>query len=115
MRGAVGVCVLSTDPQVAQAHSSVQTLTHVPSPLPFRGFGPVSKLEQYNCPSFFVLLFPNLLFILTHFVALDCAGQAESLDQPATILNQLFNIAACSYLKNKGERHILKRHTQRKG
>lgn len=67
----------------------------------FTCFGPIFKLEQYNCPSFSVHLLSNLLFILTHFIAFDSAGQAESLDQPATILNQFFNVSTCSYLKKQ--------------
>lgn len=80
----------------------------------FMCFGPILKLEQYNYPSFSVLPLPNLLCILTHFIAFDSAGQAESLDQPATILNQFFNISTRSYLKNKWEWQIVKLCAQKK-
>ena len=73
----------------------------------------IFKLEHYFCPPFSVPPFPNLLFILMHFVSLGCAGQAECLVQLATISNQFFNIATCSYLKNKWERSILKLCTQK--
>lgn len=47
------------------------------------------------------ILFPTLLFILTHFIPFDSTSQAESLDQPTTIFNQVLNVSTCSYLKNK--------------
>ena len=106
--------VLATDSLAAPAHSSLKILSwaslHL---LPSGTLAQVFKLEHYLCPPFSVPPSPNLLFILTHFVALDCTGQAECLDQPATILNQFFNIATCSYLKNKWEMNVLKLCTQK--